>query len=52
MIIVDARVPQDLVTTGGKCMILKWVTGWFFPYLASLDLWSLLPPFGYSCLHL
>ena len=24
-----ARVPQDLAATGGKCSLLKWVTGSF-----------------------
>jgi len=51
---IAARVPQDLVTTGGKCMILKWVTGWSF--LLSSKLTSLLIPAPIwpfcVCLHL
>lgn len=30
----SVRVPQDVVATGGKCSLLKWVTGtsyFFFP---------------------
>lgn len=24
---IDFRVPQDVVSTGGKCLVLKWVNG-------------------------